>query len=373
MNIGLIGELVENTMVIKQYADKCQHSMVCSGFVDNADIITQFVSVNSSCDIIIIDLTNLICLSDDDFRMAVNKLCSEFTGKIICFEPSQNGHKLAIIAAQCGVKYFVDEVFTPDIEKQLASFIENNKVVNEPEVNIPKFSNTANRVMNENNMINEPMAESNGRMITVGVIGIIPRIGVTTQCISIIKFLQTVGRRACYIEKDKTKFIYSLLKNYDGIKQNEYTDSIEYQGVEMFYQEDSTFKLDYDYRVIDYGTIDDGIPADFMSRDIKIVLLGTSPEELNAFSQYAEVLYELDCDLEEGKKILYVFSLVSPSEYNDALELMGTIRNRTYFSPYIPSAFDELNDDGKAFYSALLKIQLPLVEGKKGLKKKKRR
>ena len=68
MNIGLIGEIVENTMVIKHYVDEHQHNILCSGFIDNVGIIEQFVSANNSCDVIIIDLTNLICVSDSDFR-----------------------------------------------------------------------------------------------------------------------------------------------------------------------------------------------------------------------------------------------------------------------------------------------------------------
>ena len=369
MNIGLIGEIVENTMVIKHYVDEHQHNILCSGFIDNVGIIEQFVSANNSCDVIIIDLTNLICVSDSDFRMAINKLCSEYTGKIICFEPSQNGHKLAEIAAQCGVKFFVDEVFTSDIERQLSYFIDSN-INNETQYQNFNISNTSKEAVE--NIPNVVMAESNGRMITVGVIGIIPRIGVTTQCVSIVKFLNAVGKRACYIEKDNSNFISSLLKNYDGIKQNEYTDSVMYQGVEMFCQEQSTFKLDYDYRVIDYGTINDGVPEDFLTRDVKIVLLGTSPEELNEFTNYAEYLYTLDTDM--NNKILYVFSLVSPSEYNDALELMGTIGDRTYFSPYIPSAFDNQSEEVMTFYSSILKVELPVVENnKKGFKRKKRR
>ena len=61
--------------------------------------------------------------------------------------------------------------------------------------------------------------ESNKSAIrSVALVGACERIGTTTQAIQIVKYLQLMGYKTCYIEMNNTEYIKLLREYYDGVK-----------------------------------------------------------------------------------------------------------------------------------------------------------
>ena len=167
--------------------------------------------------------------------------------------------------------------------------------------------------------------------------GSVGRIGTTTQCIQMVKYLNIQNKKACYIEMNPNGYLELLKEFYDeGVTIDEQLGKITYQNVDMFYKKDKIsdiLKLGYDYYIYDFGTYrpDDFALISFLEKNIKFVVCGTKPNELLYMQQALQVFYDNDVN--------YIFSFSPESEHEDVLALMEEKAECTYFATFTPDLF----------------------------------
>lgn len=352
MKISVIGEKIDNLVIVDKYAKDKGYEAIFSGFIGSYLTMQEFIEDNKESEIIILDITKLLCVSDDELSEVLKYVRNNYKGKFVCYNFQRQNDKLASICAKAGVKYFIDAIMAVDVKKQLIQIIEDDRKVNdiraegETKDNRKKFSHSPKAEPSEVQIQN-----NRATMVkTICIIGVMPRIGTTTQAISIVKFLEEHGINACYVEANDNHFIKKLTDNYEDVKFDEHSDAVTYEGVDLFTSDDKTYGREYAYKVIDFGAIKDTIPSEFMYGDICIIVLGVSPDELDMLTSKVDIIYETNAK--------YIFSFVSEGERKDTLEIMSSARDRVYFAEYRPSAFESVDDKNSNVYKNLLGIEL---------------
>lgn len=185
----------------------------------------------------------------------------------------------------------------------------------------------------------EPVSQIRGARgyKTVGVLGCMHRIGATTQSLQIVKYLQLIGKKACYIELNNNNYVRQLVMYYsDGLKINDDLGKISYQGIDMFYQQNlisEILSLDYDYFVYDFGAFTGkNFPlVSFLEKNIRVVVGGAKPNEM---SEMQPVLRQIS-----ESNINYIFSFTDESEHKDILSAMEEKSLTTHFAGYATDPF----------------------------------
>lgn len=197
---------------------------------------------------------------------------------------------------------------------------------------------------------------------TIGIAGALPRIGTTTQAIQIVKYLQLMGYRSCYIEMNNHHFIDGIKELYTDWTEDTALKKVSYQNVDMYKKENinEVLKLGYDFYVKDYGVYasSDFVNLSFLEQDINVIVAGAEPEEFHYIEQILTSTYYQDA--------FYIFSFIPKADQNDLYELMDDKKSQTFFVPYTPSPFTygvETNN----IYQGILSVTPKANAGKKGL------
>lgn len=173
------------------------------------------------------------------------------------------------------------------------------------------------------------------RSHSIGVAGSLPRIGTTTQCIQIIKYLQQAGHTACYIEMNHNRYIAAMKEVYFDYMIDEKTGKFSFEHIDCFEKENivEVMKMNYDYLVYDFGsTTDSGFQlTSFLEKEKRIILCGSTPPELQAMERILDSFYHNDVE--------YLFSFVSEVEQSDVIDQMQERQNHVFFTGYTPDAF----------------------------------
>lgn len=209
------------------------------------------------------------------------------------------------------------------------------------------------------------------KITTVGIIGIMPRIGTTTQAVMLTRYLNEAGIRACYVEENDTQFCDCLMTLYDDVSYDSDIDCLVKENLTLYKEETRSFvATDVAYRIVDYGYITkNGFPENYLKKDIKIIVCGTAPLEIANLIANVEMMYDVDLN--------YIFSLSDEQHYQEVLEVMGTKKDKCFLSPNIPDSFDFFTQPCRYIYNSILNLNIPPVSGvnsnnQKSDKKKKR-
>jgi hypothetical protein len=197
-----------------------------------------------------------------------------------------------------------------------------------------------------------------GNVTTViSVVGACHRIGTTTQAIQLVKFLLLQGKRAAYIELNSTHYVERLQRLYDVPCSDEDKEAgrVSYENVDMYHKAEKITDVlhgvygTYDYLVYDFGcfTDKDFNLINFLERDVRVVVGGTKPNEIESISAII------------GKTLMndvsYIFSFCPPDEQSDVLELMESKAEKTVFAPLTPDPFlYAVNSD--VIYNRLVRV-----------------
>lgn len=192
---------------------------------------------------------------------------------------------------------------------------------------------------------------------TVGVIGIINRIGTTTQALQITALLKMLSGRSCYVQMNQSLFLDDVIDYLYGVEIDSNTECIHYADLDLYKNRNQVFSGNYEHEVYDFGAIDETVPSEFFSKGTRIAVCGGTPEEVAQLTRFAPQLYD-------DTNIKYIFSFVPERDKNFILEMMGSKANNCYFAPYTPDYF-ELQESDKAFYYNLLNIAMPETRKKK--------
>lgn len=109
------------------------------------------------------------------------------------------------------------------------------------------------------------------KITTVGIIGIMPRIGTTTQAVMLTRYLNEAGIRACYVEENDTQFCDCLMTLYDDVSYDSDRDCLVKENLTLYKEETRSFvATDVAYRIVDYGYITkNGFPENYLKKILK--------------------------------------------------------------------------------------------------------
>lgn len=195
---------------------------------------------------------------------------------------------------------------------------------------------------------------------TIGVIGSLERIGTTTQAIQLTRFLSNIGKSVCYVQDNNSNFLDMLTKYYYDVNVDTGSECILYDGLYLNRKKNLVYDKNYEVEVYDYGC-PVNIPSDFFEKNIRIVVCGGSPEEIDKLTAMISQLYSDD-------KIYYLFSFVAHHDKPNVLDIMSERKTNCYFAPYSPDCFAQISDENADMYYDILGIEKP--KKKKGLFKR---
>lgn len=182
--------------------------------------------------------------------------------------------------------------------------------------------------------------------ITVG--GILNRIGTTTQCLAVYRYLEWLGLRCCYVDTTGRH-----MDSLSALYQKPIEDgSLAIEEINMKKWEPQG--RGYHAHVVDYGVISDENRGAFLESDVSLLCCGTKAWELPAL---ADLLVQSDSLMEA----LMLFSFTGETERAGAVALLAPITKQVFFAPYSPDIFGvRVNTD---FYSSMLLNRIQAKEG----------
>lgn len=188
---------------------------------------------------------------------------------------------------------------------------------------------------------------------TIGIMGTCHRIGTTTQALQIVKYLQSKGYKACYVEmnnylypnmqlsrKERPEITFvnkaKLAMDYDY--EDEALGLVTIEGVDMYYKQDrlpEILEKDYDFYIYDYGvyTERDFNKASYLKDDTKLIASGTNVVELDYTLNIMQNVSYNSSDL--------IFSFTAEKDREEFVLWMQHFKagERCYFADYTPNPF----------------------------------
>lgn len=335
MNIAFIGSEIKGNFALE----------ICNIRGDNIEYLGEFNHIDLVRDKIlekkytamIFDIQMFI---DDSVVIAneISKIHQGNNAKVIIYSPGYTiGSELILELVK---KNFVNFIFAVglaskknELEKCLDGYYETNGI------NVSSGQSTEN--------IQEP--QTNKVFKTIGVCGAIGRIGTTTQCMQIIKFLSMKGYTAAYIEMNTNRYIDMCKALYADIKIFPDSGKVEYASIPMYRTEflPEVLKSDYDYLIYDFGSFtDQGFQKiSFLEKDIQLMICGAKPNEIESTQQLLQSQYY--------RNVYYMFSFIPETDTEDIKEMMEDRGVQTIFSKYQPDPFVYSSTTNKLYESFL--------------------
>lgn len=161
--------------------------------------------------------------------------------------------------------------------------------------------------------------------IRIGIIGAQPRIGVTHLSLSICKYLTLHKKKALYKERNNSNLISKIRKQYIGL--DSYNNILKVNGISMI--SDNLLKVEDDISdfisVEDYGSLTDKNIDNYLTADIKIMVLGAKDWEMD----YSEEALRIT---ESYEDILYFFNFLDGRQFQSVMKSMR--QKNCYRIPY---------------------------------------
>lgn len=187
----------------------------------------------------------------------------------------------------------------------------------------------------------------------INIAGAMPRIGTTTQCLQLAKYIQSCSDyKVAYVECNSQDYIWSASEMYQSVRGDKTGGLMTIEGVNMYNQsrlpELTKGGVDIDFLICDYGDVESqGFNKEsFLKGTVKALVAGVKPNEIH----YTEKALR-DKAYEDA---IYIFSHVPISDREELMGLMGKHAADTFFSPYIPDPFQNTNEAILPYYEKLM-------------------
>lgn len=237
----------------------------------------------------------------------------------------------------CGLHNIITAGNFADIKTEFTAFYNNNE------------NKTIETVFDQDLTVSKTSA----RASTIAVAGSQNRIGTTTQCFQIAKYLTAKGFKTAYLEFNKTNYLKQLKKLF-SLSENDFS----FEGINLFpAKEINRILQEYDYIIYDYGSITDKDfnPYSFLEKSKCMIVCGATPSEID-YSTAALSLFQ------SNENIVYLFNFVPKADETDIAALMGG--HKVFFSPLIPDMFTVLNEQ-QNLYNRIIEPDTVSSENKK--------
>ncbi len=169
--------------------------------------------------------------------------------------------------------------------------------------------------------------------VSIGVCGALHRIGTTTQALHIAKFFNQNDYRACYIEDNGHGHMETLTDFYN-VQTND-DNSVTYNGLDIFseFNMPSILKGGYDFLVYDNGLFEELDKQQFLTKDIKIVCVGSNSWE-------ASCIMPIFKSMQDYVDVSFIFSFTPEDMKKEVMNLMDKYKDNSYFAEYAPDMID---------------------------------
>ena len=306
-----------------------------------------------SCQYVIFDIEQYI---DDADVIAdyVNKICSANNAEPIILASGYLPTSEAVVTLiEQGISYFILATEVSEIKDQFLKCVNGYYKAN----GIEAVEDIRENIEKRNFM------PANIKLIGVG--GIKPGIGTTTQCMQIVQYINFCGWRACYIELNKNQYVQDLISTYEEVEEvDPVIGKVKYNGIDMFYNQEKiseVLQTGYDFYVYDYGVFNDTDfnKTSFLEKNIKIFVVGCKPNEMKYTYNVIRSLFYQD--------VRYIFNFTSENDRENLLSLMEEKADQTFFAEFSPDPFTYRNAD---FYHKMIPLEIKTVPEspkKKGL------
>ena len=244
----------------------------------------------------------------------------------------------------CGFGKYVTAETIGDMEQQLKTCLSGKDNVEE----LDKLEQISTTTSNKGEETGFPV--SSPKMYqTIGVCGTQTRIGTTTQAIQLVKYFQYARIKACYIEANNSNYIQSIPTLYDVEGHNQKLGKIRFENTDFFYdlsQISEVLSFDYAVYVYDFGILSEQNIYPYLEKDLKILVCGTLPWEMDSTNK---AIGRLD-----DKDIQYIFNFTCKSIRSSLQQFMLDKSSHTFFSELIPNMFSFCTAN-KPVYEAIAK------------------
>ena len=350
MNVFLIGELNDGNRILK---DACADTGIVfesAGVISSDSQYLKVIETAVIYDNIILDLPYLKT-AVADFVEGLTFLLQHYHGTVIIYAPNTDYtvETLKLCYAN-GFTKVIRDYLSSGVKRRLIEYLSQHEV--------PKP---------EQPIVERSREETIGVTKKIGIIGIMPRVGTTTQAVHLVKTLTSLGKSVCYVQENDSDFLDSLELFFSEVQKDSANGRLVYHDLLFYKDRNYAYSKDYDYMVTDYGFVSsEQLPTDFYSNDIRIVVCGGNAEEVAALTTLSHQLYR-------DESIIYIFSFIDPDDRPEVLDLMGDRRERVSFAPYTPDCFRSYADS-EALYRELLGFREEQTDKpKRGFGRKRRR
>ncbi len=202
------------------------------------------------------------------------------------------------------------------------------------------------------------LPETDKKPKVIGICGVCERIGTTTQCLQLVKYIMSKGYNAAYVEINSSGYIDKCRQLYSEVRTYEDKGYITCFNVDMYKAERINDVLEkYEYIICDYGNITSSSfnKISFIERDFKICVSGT---KANEFDRLQPVLNSVSY-----QDIFFIFNFVPENDRKDILEMMCNRADKTIFTEYTPDPFDYIQNNK---YKNIIEIPEKNMSKKKG-------
>lgn len=255
---------------------------------------------------------------------------------IIIKEKNDNTDELFLSVQNFNIKHLIAADEMADIEKEVAQCLDEKRGIH----NIAKVRAQAMRAAAMKNAdINITIPK--GMVLSIAIIGAVPRIGATTQAIGIYHFLKIIGFEPVIV--DKTGFTETYVRyQRDSVKMDNFLNIENVRFDVNEHLQDETVSAN----IFDFGTDVSNNMAEIMSADLVVVVSGTKLNEIVGMSKVAA---ELEA-VEDGRLI----NIISFVESDEFMEMSNSLRGTSHMAEWKPSLWSEDN----AVYNEILYAEI---------------
>lgn len=205
-------------------------------------------------------------------------------------------------------------------------------------------SNIVSKEENKTNVFDDEIDLDSGNMITVGICGLQPHIGVTHHSLAMAKALSDMlHKKVCYKEQNEHN-IYPILQLSSLAEGKQ--GYICIAGVDVFDKNSDIDPNRYALCIIDFGYIRECSETEFFNTDIPVIIAGAKDWEIQNFVG----AYQTGT-LDKASVIMNFFPQKEQSDFKRAFPNLNI-----WFSDYAPEVFEA--DSNALIYNEIIKKYL---------------
>ena len=205
--------------------------------------------------------------------------------------------------------------------------------------------------------------------VSVAVAGCIQRMGCTSVVIQLIKFFNSQGKTACFIDLSDTDYVEECAQYYGTESEDFEHHRIAIDGVDMYYRVTaeimSFIELQgYDFMVFDMGNISDKPQkqTEFLQKKYRLLVTGSKPNEAKSFYNLLDNIYKT--------KISYLYNFVPSADRETVESDVKTMNAKCYFIPFMDEVFSLVSESVPLFHEIFENELPPLPEETTPIKRK---